>query len=106
MQDCFRQHPDVYGAELEDEEDGDEQPVATATDAQAAPQSDSVALSSRQTEKVARPPKPESQTETSRHQAQAAKKQVQETTGGEPLDETPELVPKATHDTAQRAEGK
>lgn len=29
MQDCFRQHPDVYGAELDDDEDNTENPNQT-----------------------------------------------------------------------------
>lgn len=42
MQDCFRQHPDVYGAELEDDDEPSaepksEQPQATQADASAAP---------------------------------------------------------------------
>lgn len=42
MQDCFRQHPDVYGAELEDDDEPSaepkaEQPQATQADASTAP---------------------------------------------------------------------
>lgn len=38
MQDCFRQHPEVYGAELEDDEEADAQaPVEGASEAATQP---------------------------------------------------------------------
>jgi intermembrane space import and assembly protein 40 len=43
MQDCFRQYPEVYGAELEDDEPeapnaGSEQPLASQDDASTTPE--------------------------------------------------------------------
>lgn len=35
MQDCFRQHPDVYGAELEDDEPEGDAPAPAAADVNA-----------------------------------------------------------------------
>jgi mitochondrial intermembrane space import and assembly protein 40 len=47
MQDCFRLHPEVYGDELADEEEGQapEEAVPEAADAQAAPKEDAAAPS-------------------------------------------------------------
>ena len=48
MQDCFRQHPEVYGDELADDEEGEApgEAVPEAADAQAAPTESAAAVPS------------------------------------------------------------
>lgn len=85
MQDCFRQHPDVYGPELEDDEDapadgarGDEAPPATQIDASSPP-------------------------EEKRSQAKEVKSQMQasaDSDGEQP--ESDALLPKSWHDTEDK----
>ncbi|PLB46049.1 hypothetical protein P170DRAFT_478973 [Aspergillus steynii IBT 23096] len=97
MQDCFRQHPDVYGAEIDDDEEAPAAPPVSAEDAPAAvaPQSTASAAeieaSSHPDEKRAR-----------------AKETVAETktvAAGQPeLAESDELLPKAWHDTEAKNE--
>ncbi|CEN61220.1 Putative Mitochondrial intermembrane space import and assembly protein 40 [Aspergillus calidoustus] len=76
MQDCFRQYPEVYGAELEDDEPeapnaGSEQPLASQVDASTTP-------------------------EEKHEHAKEARDQVK--AGGE-VAETGEVVPKAWHES-------
>ncbi|RDW83742.1 coiled-coil-helix-coiled-coil-helix domain-containing protein [Aspergillus mulundensis] len=76
MQDCFRAHPDVYGAELEDDEDASaansEQPLATEVDAAVPP--------------------------AEKHEnAKEARDQVKSATGE--VAESEEIVPKAWHES-------
>ena len=86
MQDCFREHPDVYGAELEDDEapqDGAEAPV----EGQAVPEG---------AEKVSKPQGRDSDEVVAGKQERSsqAAQQVKQT---EALSESDELVPKAWH---------
>lgn len=86
MQDCFREHPDVYGAELEDDEapqDGAEAPV----EGQAVPEG---------AEKVSKPQGRDSDEVVAGKQERSsqAAQQVKQT---EALSESEELVPKAWH---------
>ncbi|KAI9879846.1 MAG: Oxidoreductase [Pleopsidium flavum] len=91
MQDCFREHPDVYGSELDDdEEEQDEELIANAvpTESDGAPTSI---------------PPPSSQPSDSKAPAsrdddvaKAAPKQVRKQRN--PQSETDDLVPKAWHD--------
>jgi len=86
MQDCFREHPDVYGAELEDDEapqEGAEAPV----EGQAVPEG---------AEKVSKPQGRDSDEVVAGKQERSsqAAQQVKQT---EALSESEELVPKAWH---------
>lgn len=95
MQDCFRQHPDVYGAELEDDEELDEQaasPSSASDDRQPSPATQ-VDVSSRLEEKHA---------EATQVRAQVKAEQAQQ--GEQPESEA--LVPKAAHDAAEKRETK
>jgi len=97
MQDCFRKFPEVYGAELEDIEEGE---GAGAAEAGTPQQNDAIQL---QNEK--RPEKPQP-TDTAVDQAiadeieraRAARDQVE--SDFEPLSESDEAIPRAWHDTS------
>ncbi|TKA81673.1 hypothetical protein B0A55_01330 [Friedmanniomyces simplex] len=117
MQNCFRDHPEVYGAELEDE---DAQPPPEGIEGQPTPQPSPVepqpvpaptsetakqptlANASRLggAEKVSvhsiGQPDSEEAVAGKRDRAEAAAKQVQQDHG--PLSESPAAVPKAAHD--------
>lgn len=58
MQDCFRQHPEIYGAELEDDDEPQPQSDAPPSEAPATPEAPSTAAeldaSSHPTEKQTR----------------------------------------------------
>jgi intermembrane space import and assembly protein 40 len=88
MQDCFRQHPDVYGAELEDDEEIEGAAPAPSPDT-AAPAAKGEATSGSD-EKRARAKEVHSQMKT-----EAAEK-------GEHTDS--ELLPKAVHDAEDKNE--
>lgn len=85
MQDCFREHPEIYGAELDDEEVAEVQ--AEENRAQAA-------LAQRE-ETSKEGSEPAAQNEEGQR-AQAAREQFQKT--AEPVSESEEVVPKAWHD--------
>lgn len=106
MQDCFRQHPDVYGGELDDDEEGmpgpEEQHSGTASySADPTPASPTDALSGHRGEKVSEDhnAQPDSQDAISgkRARAEAAKEQVRSSAGSE-VSEAPSAVPKSAHD--------
>lgn len=103
MQDCFREHPDVYGSELEDdEEDHDDVPSPDSTSAAQSVSSTSKP-SSHSPDAKASPSGEDEAAETAR--AKAASKQVHEQ--HEPESETEDLVPKSWHDgTTPGGEGK
>lgn len=101
MQNCFREHPDIYGSELEED---DAPPEEGAPSPSPAPPPDSgdelipAAATSATLESPSSPPSSLSATgsdDTDR--AKAAKQQV-ERDYGEPISESEELVPKAAHD--------
>lgn len=109
MQDCFRQHPDIYGAELEDDEDdyeGEEGGLKTPVDS--SPDAAAPATSTPASSPLPAPiydseetPAPASKREepeptTKKEKAKAATKQVKKE--HEPLSESEELVPRAAHD--------
>lgn len=105
MQDCFRQHPDIYGAELDDDEapeegsaalEGGEVP-ATAVSAEEAPASP--------LEVPSEPPAGTSTAGDDTRRARAAKEQ-RETQHPEAISESDELVPKAAHDATSANNGK
>lgn len=89
MQNCFREHPEIYGSEMDEEEvdaqlDAQGQQTAAASEAPPAQQG-TVAESE------------------SRSRVQAASEQVKQQG---PMDETDEMVPKAWHDGRQSTTAK
>ena len=133
MQDCFRDHPDVYGAELEDDDqDIQEEDAATPSDAPSeasqptqpspppAPESGAgqtptapptKSTSSKPASSSAPPPShasaesPSPSEERGRtERAKAATRQVKEE--HEPQSESDEVVPKAMFDATASNEGK
>ncbi|OCK84291.1 mitochondrial intermembrane space import and assembly protein 40 [Lepidopterella palustris CBS 459.81] len=109
MQDCFRLHPDIYGGELEDEDDitaeeGDST-AATASIQDSTDPEDSP--SQFRAEKVAdhKPhlePGPEHEIKAKQERAQTATEQVKRE--HEPHSESEEVVPKAWHDRSSSEE--
>ena len=113
MQDCFRQHPDIYGSELDDAEDEDDAPpVDDAASPSPAPPLEpaegSIPAAATSAEPQSQPlqssssssPDPPASSDTER--ARAAKKQV-ERDHGDAADESREMVPKAAHDATGAA---
>lgn len=87
MQDCFRAHPDVYGAELEDDDAPPENPaVPSNEEVSAAIEADAA---SHPDEKHARAKEVKNQV------ASAAAKEDEQA-------ESEELIPKAWHDTENK----
>ena len=97
MQDCFREHPDIYGAELEDDSDEGISPEDTeaATSLTTAPLESESPITSL----------PKAREDETQHRAQAAKAQV-EAEHGEPTSESDAMVPKAAHDATGVNAGK
>ena len=94
MQDCFREHPDIYGSELEEdgEEEMDDRPNMDA--ASAASSASPTSTPSSQTD-VTTSPLGENE-DVKMAGARAKSKQAQEQHKSEA--ETEQLVPKAWHD--------
>jgi len=92
MQDCFREHPDVYGSEVDDDEEEDHD--GSSTDATSAPGASSSSTPSQSPDVEALPSGNDEAAKTTR--AKAASKQVHEQ--HKPESETEGLVPKAWHD--------
>lgn len=85
MQDCFRQHPEVYGAELEDDEEGPADEVKPEEPLPAA----QIDASSHPEEK--------------RSQAKEVKSQMDASVGADgEQSESDTLLPKAWHDTEEK----
>ncbi|KAJ5145700.1 uncharacterized protein N7515_000264 [Penicillium bovifimosum] len=111
MQDCFRQHPDVYGAELED----DDEPQSDAPQSDA-PQSDAPQSDAPQTDapKTDAPASSEDQvpatlldasSEPTEKQARAKEVNAQVKANSIALGDNVEgdsLIPKAAHDTEEK----
>ncbi|KAL2352501.1 intermembrane space protein [Cryomyces antarcticus] len=112
MQDCFRQHPEIYGAELADDDDDDD--VTAGDDATPAVADQSKPTSSEppsladtssphgRGEKVAdvkphHEPDPEPVVQGKIERAESATKQVAQD-HGEPTSESDSMVPKSWHD--------
>lgn len=112
MQNCFRDHPDIYGSELEEDEvseslEGQDKPIApepspAAAESESAPMP---SLSNMESphgrgEKVSdhtdASPDPEHVRAGKEERAKAATQQVQQDHG--PLSESEKAVPKAAHD--------
>jgi len=100
MQDCFRDHPDIYGAELDDV-DADEMPPAEGEAVPATPRDAAAASPHEGGEKVSKGygnTGPEAQARTER--AVAAGEQVKQDHGiQESMNESEAAVPKNWHDT-------
>ena len=125
MQDCFRQHPDVYGGELDDEEDeeaeggfeaynngtADERDKENIETLEGRPNNETGRVIDEEGEVKARKQvsenrdrqddEPEKQARTER--AKAAKEQVEKDHGAQ--SETGKMVPKAAHDATATAPG-
>ena len=105
MQDCFRQHPDIYGAELDDDDmtaDGHDDSIplaaAAAPSSEGASQTDVSSPPIIRAEKVTdnkphHKPSPKHELEAKRERAWAATKQVKGE--HEPQSESDEVVPRA-----------
>lgn len=99
MQDCFREHPEIYGSELDEEEvdaqiDAEGKEASTLVSEQPAPAA-AIANASNAT--------PSNEPEH-RQRVRAAKDQVSQSTG--PQDEVDQVVPKAWHDGREASTAK
>jgi mitochondrial intermembrane space import and assembly protein 40 len=103
MQDCFRQHPEMYGSELEDDEEEIEEEIRAR---------ESAAVSGEASAKSTREPEPQTSTEapslpTEEKKAtpEAPHRDSQSTAAAEAQkagDEGGELLPKAVHDATSK----
>ncbi|KAL9134063.1 MAG: hypothetical protein Q9175_004763 [Cornicularia normoerica] len=105
MQDCFREHPDIYGSELE-EDDAPPDEEAQSPSLTLSPDSGDGSIPAAATSAISESHSPPSSTPdpsalgdstSDTERAHAAKQQV-ESDHGEPMSESDEMVPKATHD--------
>ena len=102
MQTCFREHPDIYGSELEEDDAPPEEDAPSPSPAPSLQSGDgSIPLAATSASPEPQPSSSDSSalgTGTSdTERAQAAKRQV-ESDHGEPTSESDEIVPKAVHD--------
>ena len=108
MQNCFREHPDVYGAELDDDEapEGEEalgSEAATSSGVDPSPASSPASSSASSPapktrgEKIADGPAHAGEAQGKTERAQAARGQVK--ADHEAVSESEEMVPKAWHDS-------
>ena len=103
MQDCFRQHPEMYGSELEDDEDELEEELharegAPAGNAPSKPAADLVPQAAKEAA-------PEPATPTKKAPAEDSHRDSTATTAEnaqKAADEGDELVPKAAHDATSK----
>ncbi|KAF2205750.1 hypothetical protein GQ43DRAFT_436768 [Delitschia confertaspora ATCC 74209] len=99
MQNCFREYPEIYGAELQDDEepavDQDGQPIPA--EAEVASAGSSPAPISQAEKVVDRQPTPEHVEQEKKERAQAATTRVAR--DHEPVSESSEVLPKEWHDT-------
>ena len=98
MQDCFRAHPDVYGAELEDDEPSDNQNPT-------APSNDEVATAAQLDASSPPSSAPSSHPDDKHARAKEVKSEVAAASAqqGEQA-ESDELIPKAWHDQENKSE--
>lgn len=105
MQNCFREHPDIYGAELDDEEEGEAVPGDGARlvgeEPRGAEDSSSPSLANMdgshgRGEKVSDNPEPDA-VQGKKERSEAATQQVHSDHGI--TSESDEMVPKAWHDS-------
>lgn len=92
MQDCFRAHPDVYGAELEDDEPSDNPSAPSNDEVAAAAQVDASSSSSHPDDKHTRAKEVKTEVATASEQQ------------GEQQTEGDQLIPKAWHDQENKTE--
>ena len=118
MQDCFREHPEIYGSELEDDDapadEGAPAPApAPASSPSAPPESGDGVIPAAATSAVSdSQPPPSSSPDLSAsaagtsdtERAQAAKQQV-ERDYASPISESDEMVPKAAHNATSANAG-
>ena len=99
MQECFRAHPDIYGAELEDDDANPPDESAQSPSPAPADASLPTAATSATSDSQAPPPEPSASGAgtSGTERAKAAKRQV-ERDHGESTGEGDGLVPKAAHD--------
>lgn len=110
MQNCFREYPDVYGGELEDEEmeEGEQQADdgagmrASVVEETKGERSPAAANTAADGEKPAQVRMDDQSEEAKTKRAKEAKAQVERNHA--PLSEADELVPKASHDARAPAE--
>ncbi|KAM0797335.1 hypothetical protein BDR22DRAFT_863971 [Usnea florida] len=111
MQDCFREHPDIYGAELEEDDDAppDDQDALPPTDPTTTtiPASATSAIPDSQPPppSTANPSTPPPATSSDTDRARAAKQQVERDHGAS-MSESEEVVPKAAHDATAASAAK
>ncbi|KAJ5405813.1 hypothetical protein N7465_007097 [Penicillium sp. CMV-2018d] len=96
MQDCFRQHPEVYGAELEDDDEPQSQSDAPApSEAPAIPESTPTAA---EVDASSHPTEKQTRAKEVHTQVKAETSAAGENTEGD------SLIPKAAHDTEEKNE--
>ena len=109
MQDCFREHPEIYGKELEEDEEPGDAPEGEQVALSTAPTSSNSSASSETPSQLPEAGMTASSTssaeEDATKRAQEAKAQV-ESAHPEPRSESDELVPKAAHDATDAIVGK
>ena len=108
MQNCFREHPDIYGSELEEDEAPPEEGAPSPSPAPPPDSGDELIPAAATSATLESPSPPSSSLSATgsddTDRAKAAKQQV-ERDYGEPISESEEMVPKAAHD-ATGATGK
>lgn len=98
MQNCFREHPDIYGAELDDEEtEAALESEKSGSESHNASGVEATSSSPTHGEKVADGPAHPAEAQGKRERSKAAGEQVK-AQHGEPTSESNEAVPKAWHD--------
>lgn len=105
MQDCFREHPEIYGSELEDDDAPADEGAPTPAPAPPPDSGDGLIPAAATSAIPESQPPPSSSPDLSAsaagtsdtERAQAAKQQV-ERDHGSPISESDEMVPKAAHD--------
>ncbi|CAI7646816.1 unnamed protein product [Penicillium glandicola] len=92
MQDCFRQHPEVYGAELED----DDEPQSDAPAPSEAPATPEVPPTAAEVDASSHPSEKQTRAKDVNAQVKAETAAAGETAEGD------SLIPKAAHDTEEK----
>lgn len=126
MQNCFRQYPEIYGSDLDTDEDLDaEQPTEAPAAEVTSPSTEDSAAGRQEraqaaTQQVrddhsdaekkyigpATTKDTDSDREAKKRRAKAAKEQVKRNHGGEPLSEADEVMPRAAFDDREANEKK
>ena len=115
MQDCFRLHPELYGSELEDEEDGIEDELRTRENGSSSKSEDEILVQATEsTAPVAQKATGPGVQETASNETPGDKQSMQQS-NAQPDDSTQtssdaqvssakdnELIPKALHDATKK----